>query len=348
MMSLSLPLLKPLSPGLFTTHLQPSTYMGSEGARVVRVPYRRWLPQKIMRKLRGNVGVMDELVRFKPNAILFHGTCGWEVRTAARYVQRFPETRFYIDSHEDWNNSARSFISREILHKLYYGPVLRSAASKAGKILCVNSESIEFVHDLYRVPREMLEFFPLGGHPIAATQYQQRRDAARKALGVTGQDFVVVQSGKQTQRKKLIESLKAFSAVDDPRLRLFITGMLADDIRVEAEDLIKADARVTFLGWKSSDELTDILCGADVYLQPGTQSVTMQHSLCCRCPVILDDVPSHEIYKRQNGWFVQSQRDLEAALREVPHADLGAYSENSYRLACEMLDYSVLAQRILR
>jgi len=40
--------------------------------------------------------------------------------------------------------------------------------------------------------------------------------------------------------------------------------------------------------------------------------------------------------------------ELARALSEVPHADLDAMKANSETLAREMLDYSILADRVLR
>jgi hypothetical protein len=111
--------------------------------------------------------------------------------------------------------------------------------------------------------------------------------------------------------------------------------------------MISEDPRVEFLGWRSATELTDLLCAADVYLQPGTQSVTMQHSLCCRCAVILDDVPSHKVYVDGNGWLIGDRAPLEAALAGIAHADLPKMQERSLAIASGMLDYAKLANRIL-
>lgn len=332
-------------PGVLS-YTKPGEYVSAEGARVIRVPYGRWLPEKLMRKLRINSGVLKILRSFKPDSILFHGTCGWEIRTAARYVRETPGVKFYVDSHEDWNNSARNFISRELLHRAFYGPVLRSALGQIDKILCVNMESMDFVHELYGVPREMLEFYPLGGHPIEDGDYLRRRATARSALGVAETDIVILQSGKQTRRKKLADSLRALAAIKDARLRLFICGSIGEDVRTEIQPLIEADSRVAFLGWKSREELTDLLCAADVYLQPGTQSATMQHGLCCRCAVILDDVTGHRPYNRENGWFVTGPQGLVQALHELCHADLSTLQQNSDKVAREMLDYRVLSHRV--
>lgn len=324
------------------------TYQGGDGAPVRRLPYRGFLPHKVMAKLRMNVGTYESLVNFKPDVILFHGTCGWELRNCARYVRRNKGVVLYVDSHEDWNNSARGFVSRELLHRRYYGPILRSVLSDVEKILCVSMESIDFVADLYRIPRSYLEFYPLGGHPIDDAEYFMRRNSTRELYDIGEEDILILQSGKQTRRKKLLESLRSFTACTEPTLRFFIVGLLNDDIREAAEALIASDARVSYLGWQSPDKLTDLLCAADIYLQPGTQSATMQHALCCRCAVILDDVPAHKVYSCGNGWLINKKVAISDILGKVRDVDLAAMASASYAFACEVLDYKKLSLRILR
>jgi 1,2-diacylglycerol 3-alpha-glucosyltransferase len=328
-------------------YTQPGRFLGPEGAKVIRLPYRLW-PAKLARKLRIHPGVYRLLEEFRPNAILFHGTCGWEVATAARYARDNPNVLFYIDSHEDANNSARSFVSRESLHKMYYRFCLRRAWPVARKILCVSLETMDFVEEMYLVPRDKLEFFPLGGRPIPAVEYGERRRAMRTKLNIADHEILIIQSGKQTRRKKLIETLRAFKAAAPPHARLKIVGMLDNDIQAEAMRLMSENRQVEFLGWKSAEELTDLLCGADVYLQPGTQSVTMQHSLCCHCAVIIDDVSSHHVYMNGNGWLLNDETTLEAAIAATADVDLARMQERSYAVASRLLDYATLGQRIFR
>jgi hypothetical protein len=290
--------------------------------------------------------VFGILEQFQPDSILFHGTCGWELITVARYIKRNRQVTLYVDSHEDWNNSARTVMSRELLHKVYYRSIIKRSLPAISKILCCSTEAMDFVHDVYGVSHEHLEFFPLGGKPIPDDEYHLRRSRARDQYRIRPHEIVIVQSGKQTKRKKLIDSLRAIAALDF-EFRFLVVGVLHDDIREEAESLIRKTDRVSFLGWKSPLELTDILCAADVYLQPGTQSATMQHSLCSRCAVILDDVPAHAVYHRNNGWLVQGNDNLAAALSQLNTADLENMKLNSYRVAKELLDYTVLAKRVL-
>jgi len=328
------------------TYIEPGSYLGGEGAPVLRLPYVSWLPQPVGRKLRFHPGVYRLLEDFGPDVVLFHGGCGGELLTVSRYVGAHPKVRFFIDSHEDWNNSARKFLSRDVLHRLFYGPILRWSLPRAEKLLCISTETMDFAHDLYQVPRDRLEFFPLGGRPVPDSEYADRRLETRHSLRLNADTIALVQSGKQTKRKKLLESLAAFGQWKTAKARLFIAGTLDDEIRDQAMAMIGADERVIFLGWQSVDDLTSLLCAADIYLQPGTQSATMQHALCCRCAIILDDVPAHQVYHQDNGWLISEQQGLSAILENIHQSSLESMQSRSHQIALDLLDYDKLSRRI--
>jgi len=330
-------------------YVEPTTYKGSDGAIVHRIEYVSYIPLSLARKLRIHRNVFNLLEEFMPDSILFHGACGWELITVAKYKKKYPNVKFYIDSHEDWNNSARNFISRAILHKLYYKNILKYVFPYAEKILCVSKETMDFVEDVYGIKRSHLEFFPLGGHPLPDAIYSEKRNSTRNKLNIKDDEILFVQSGKQTKRKKLLESLEAFQSVKDGKFVFIIVGLLADEIKTKAEKLINTDDRIKFLGWKTADELVDILCAADVYVQPGTQSVTMQNSLCNRCAIMIDDVPSHKIYFQNNGWLINSKQPMQSIFYEISENKiiLEKMKKKSFSLAKKMLDYKILSKRIL-
>jgi len=329
-------------------YVAPSEYLGNEGARIKRIPYRRWLPHKVMRKLRMHPKVYYEIERFSPEIILFHGTCGWELRAVTRFARRHPKLKFFIDSHEDANNSAKGFVSRELLHKRYYGPILRSAIGAAEPILCISLETIDFVRSTYRIPSQKLEFFPLGGHPLPDEDYTRRRAEWRQKLGLDERHVMFLQTGKFTRAKRLLASLRAFTAIRDPAFRLFLSGVLTSDDRDEIRDLIDSDARIHFLGWNDAEDLRSLMAASDIYLQPGSQSVSMQNSMCQRCALIIDNVKSHQPFMDGNGYFTQAGRDLDRIFTSIS-ADKGSLPRmqaRSYEIALAKLDYAKLASRI--
>jgi 1,2-diacylglycerol 3-alpha-glucosyltransferase len=330
------------------TYLEPSDYLGSDGARVIRLPYKRFCPKKIMRKLRMHPDVAKTIESFKPDTILFHGTCGWELITVSNYVKRHPDVRLYVDSHEDYNNSARNFISKWLLHFLYYRTVVRYCSRWINKILCVNIDSMFFLQDLYGLKAQQLEFFPLGGKIFHDDEYKKMRQLAREKLGFDDSEIVFLQSGKINRSKKLLQSLLAFREISEGKFRFIIAGTLEQDVSNEAQEIIASDSRIRHLGWLNPEELQSALCAADIYVQPGTQSATMQMSLCCRCAIVIDDNISHKPYLKTNGWLINSDASLKNAFREIAASPdiVKVMSENSALLAAELLDYRKLSKRI--
>jgi glycosyltransferase involved in cell wall biosynthesis len=332
------------------TYLNPGKYLGTDGAMVIRLPYRSWLPHFLMRKLRAHPGVYALLEEEKPDVILFHGLCGWELTAAAKYRKAHPYTKLYVDSHEDFNNSARSFVSRYVLHSAYYRPIARYCLAAIDKILCISVDTINFVCDYYKFPSSKIEFYPLGGKVFVDSDFYEIRLATREQYEIETDQVLFVQSGKIDRTKKLLESLHAFLEVNDPRFYFIIVGHLQDEISAEVESLINNDVRIRFVGWKTPDELRRLLCAADIYVQPGTQSATMQMSLCCRCAVILEDVPSHKPFVDGNGWLIGKQLSLDEAFNEVAMANdsLQLMSTQSAAIAARLLDYKSLAARLYR
>lgn len=332
-----------------TVFVEPTTYTGAEGARVVRIPYHPWIPRFLAPKLRIHRNVSAMLEEMAPDVVIFHGLVGFELLTAVRFSREHPQVVLHADCHADYDNSARTFLSRYLLHGLYYRGIVRRALPELGGVLCTTMSVMQFVHQVYGVPEDRLEFFPLAGHPVPEDRYHRLRRQKRSELGLTSEHILIIQSGKQTRRKKLLESLEAFVDLPDDRFRLVIAGSLFDDIRSRAEVLISRDDRITFVGWQSVEDLNALLCAADVYLQPGTQSVTMQNSLCAHCAVVIDDVPSHRVYHCGNGWLINEQntlKDIFHAIAEDPE-QLEAMQSASFEFAKATIDYRKLATRLL-
>ena len=330
-------------------YLPAGRYRNSHGVEVIRLPYHPWMPQALAKSLRPHREVYRLLEEFAPDTILFHGMCGWELVTVSRYKKAHPTVKFYVDTHTDFINSARGPVSKWGLHFLYYRTLVHWCLPWIDKILYISLLTGKFAQEFYGIPEDKLEFYPLGGHPVPDDEYHEIRRAARENLGVSEDHILFVQSGKQAASKKLLDTLEAFTGNPDPRFQLVIVGALLDDIRDQAQALIESDLRIQFAGWKTPDELKALLCGADVYLQPGSQSATMQTSLCCRCVPVLEDIPGHGFYTRNNGWLVNNQEGLVSVFAEISSgvANLHQMSDESEKLAKKELDYAVLARRVL-
>jgi 1,2-diacylglycerol 3-alpha-glucosyltransferase len=339
-----------IRPSGLIEYLSPGHSLGAEGAPVTRLPYVRWLPNVISRKVRAYRGLRRFLVNEDPDVIFFHGCAGWALLTVKWFVDSNPETIFNIDSHEDHTNSARTWPAK-LLHRHFYGPIARRASRSAGPILCVTTSTIDFLEEMYKLQRQGLEFFPIGGHVDPDDEYLLRRGRARLRLGLSEGQRLVLQAGKFTESKRVSNTVAAFRRVSDPTARLVLAGSFPNDMPTQdVERALDEDRRIAYLGWQSPEDLRDLLCAADIYVQPGSQSVTMQQSLCSRCAIIISDMPSHRLYIEDNGWLVSDDASLQDALCMAcsPEISVAEMGNRSLNIARNLLDYSVLAKRALK
>lgn len=332
------------------SYVEPSKYIGTDGAKVIRLAYRSFLPHYVMTKLRMHSKVYQILEDFKPDIIMFHGMCGFELLTVSNYIKSYPNVKLFVDSHEDFNNSARNFISLNSLYRMFYTPIINIAKKNVSKFFYPTFESNVFCKKVYKLKDSELEHFPLGGTVFSDDEYDSIRSQKRKAFGFLESDTVFFQSGKFDKKKKLLESISSFSKVQDDNFRFIVAGSLDKEIEPDFKKLLAKDSRITYIGWVESDELLELLCMCDVYVQPGSQSATMQMSVSARCPVILADVPSHRHSFYENGFLVDSTEQLTNAFKEISNNPdiLNTMSENSFTYAKENLDYSKLAKRLTK
>lgn len=320
------------------------------GIWLIRKSYRSIMGEFVSGKVRSVEGLYEIIESQRPD-ILFQTTpCSYEILTTSKYKQNNPTVRFYVKSHEDRHNSARNVLSREILHKMFYRRLIQNALPSIDKMFYITYETAEFLKTMYNIPDHMMEFLPLGGVVLEEKSRNLKRNRARQDLGLDEENVLIVHTGKMNRRKRTDEVLEAFTRVPSNRLRLILIGSLDEDIKANVERLVASDNRVRFLGWKSGDELLDYLCASDLYMQPGTQSATMQNAVCCGNAVAVYPYPSHKALLEDRAFYVESREDIERLLRYVAYnADaLKEKREELNRVALEVLDYRILAAKLYR
>src|SRR5699024_12102175 len=86
----------------------------------------------------------------KPDVILFHGSQSYDLLNVEKYKNDNPRVKLYVDNHADRGNSAKGFISKNVLHKFYYKKILQKCLPYIDKIFYVTYERKLFLEDIYR------------------------------------------------------------------------------------------------------------------------------------------------------------------------------------------------------
>lgn len=322
----------------------------SSGVRLIRLKYDFIFNGTVSAKIRKVSRLYRLLELERPDVVLFHGVAGWEMLSAARYKRAHPNTKLYIDSHEDFHNSGTFWASRFFQYRVFNRLLVSKIRSVVDKFLYLSSESKDFLSQMYGLKNEDMEFYPLGGNVVPKAQRLHYSKEIRARHGFSSDDILILHSGKLDAAKKTVELVQAFLTVGRTNLKLVVIGSIPDSQRSLLEPLFDKSPNVFFLGWKSGRELVAYICAADLYFQPGTQSATMQNAICCGTPVALYPYASHRPYIRDNGYFVSDSDDYVRVFEalEIDKKNLAKMSDNSYALAYELLDYKVLAKRLYR
>jgi glycosyltransferase involved in cell wall biosynthesis len=319
------------------------------GAKITRLQYSWKMLGWLSTKIRAHKGLRENLESLKPDRILFHGLTAWGLLSVAAYTRSNPRVKLFVDCHEDFNNSARTWLSREILHKRFYKPIFRRCVDQIHEVLCITVDSLDFAIEFYESPCEKTRMYPLGCTTESPETVAYRRAAFRARNGFVETDIIITQTGKLDRTKQLEAALHAFCANPSPNLKLVIAGRMTDDVSAVCLPLIKSDPRILDLGWQTPDELRTVLAGADCFLHPFGQTVTTQMAMGYGCVILAQDLPSHRWLVGDNDYLFKDASQLPVVLKKVVEnqTELDQLKRANSEFAATHLDYKQLALQIV-
>lgn len=319
------------------------------GVRLIRLPYVRVFNALISEKVRKVSGLYDILCELKPDVIMCHGLCSLSTLDVIKYKKNNKNVKLYADTHANSKNSGQNWFSLYVLHKGLYRFINQKSLPHIDKYFYITSDCKQFAIKNYGVSESLMEFYPLGGKLPQKENYDSARKRIREELCLKKDELLFVHTGKLDAAKRTKELLQAFSEVRQLNAKLIIIGSIPNSMKDILFELIDADDRVEYLGWKSAEELTDYLCASDLYLQPGSESATMQNAVCANCPVLCYPHESYlNGYDYGNIIWAKTQDEIAECFEKIAHGkiDLGVLSKYSSKCACELLDYKRLAERL--
>ena len=142
--------------------------------------------------------------------------------------------------------------------------------------------------------------------------------------------------------------MKGFSDFTGKQSKLFIIGTAEKEVEIEINKY-SADRRIHYLGWMNSEKLQQFLMAADLYIQLGSQSATMQHALCNGCAVAVYPYESHIFLLKDIAYYIESARDITQLLEKISNnfCDFDQKKECSINFAKKVLDYKIISNIIV-
>lgn len=269
------------------TYVKSGQYNNEDDILVIRLPYVRYMLRKVSSKLRKYIGLKSVLESFEPDFIFIHDVQFLDISIIRKYAQK-NKVKIVADCHTDFSNSARSFVSRYLLHGIIYKYCAKQIEPYVSMFYGVLPARVDFLRQVYDLPYEKTELLVMGAEDEKANIAMRHSNilANRKLHNIDDEDFLIVFGGKIDKAKKQVLILMdAVNQIDDNKIKLIIFGSIIPDMKTIVEK--KCSDRVRYIGWATANQSYDYFGMADVACFPGRHSVYWEQVAGMGIPLIV-------------------------------------------------------------
>ncbi len=288
----------------------PSSYRDKNGFDVIRLAYKK--PYRWNRLFRHFVGLQNAIESVAPDIIFIHGACFGDTPIIRRYIKKHPSTKLFVDSHADWINSAKNWLSLNILHPIIWRHYSKVIEPYMIKCFGVTPMRCRFLKEMYHVNPEIIEYLPLGvDDEMIPKDKDSVRNNIRNEFGVNKTDFLILTGGKIDKLKNTHVLLNAFDKLNNPHVHIVICGVLTPEMEYLKEK-IEANRNIHYLGWCNAEKVIDCMIASDLACFPGTHSTLWEQAVGVGIPAIFKRWPEMEhVNINGNCKFVKGEDDDE-------------------------------------
>ncbi len=260
-----------------------SEYFDKNGYKVIRLEYKT--PSKIYKILRKYKGFYKTLEKENPDIIFSHGISMADNSELRKYLKKHSNVKLYADNHADYINSATTFLSKNILHKIIWKCYAKMVEQYFIKCYGVTPMRCRFLKEMYNIDSNIIEYLPMGVDDEAIPMNRiEIREEFRKQYNIKDEEFLIFTGGKIDKRKHIHILIDAINLLNDSKIHLVICGVLSPEMEYLKE---KFNKNVHYLGWCSSDQVMNNMIAADFACFPGTHSTLWEQAVGVGLPCIL-------------------------------------------------------------
>lgn len=264
----------------------PSSYMNNDGIKVTRLAYGNGLLSRVLRKYKDTI---ISIKKSEPDILFIHGLQFLDILSVIRFVKNNRNVKIYIDNHSDFSNSARTFISKWILHRIIWRYCAQRTLKYTEKYFGVLPARVDYLKKMYKIPASKIELLLMGADNLILSDALINFDLTnfRSSINVSNNDFLIVTGGKIDQAKKQVLLLmKAINLLDDVyNIKLLVFGSVQNEIKQEFDNLLSE--KIVYLGWANDLDSYRYFYAADLVIFPGRHSVYWEQVVAIKKPLIV-------------------------------------------------------------
>lgn len=263
-----------------------STKITKDGYKVVRVDYKR--PFYYFNKfVRSYKGIYKLLENEKPDLIFLHDFSFFDIRKVIKYVASNKNVKLYADCHTDYINSARTWISRIIFHKIVWRYYAKKMSPLVSKFYGTTPLRCDFLREAYAIDSKKIELLVLGIDDKEMVKKNRKNVRVKyiNKLKVSETDFIIVTGGKIDDQKNIHLLMQAVNNINRENIKLVVFGTVSPDMNTLFHDLLVSSS-IHYVGWQDPDKILDYFILADLIVFPGTHSVLWEQAVGAGVPCL--------------------------------------------------------------
>jgi 1,2-diacylglycerol 3-alpha-glucosyltransferase len=276
-------------------YLKAMDYINENGIQVHRLDYVSFIPKSLVRKLRVYKGAYNAIVKFKPDIIFLHDIQFLDIVCVVRYLKTRPNVKVFADGHTDFSNSAKTFLSKYLLHGLVYRYCSKKIEPYVQTFFGTLPARVDFFKEMYGTPPDKTVLLVMGADDDLVNRAKENnsRERIRTEHGIKDDDFLIVTGGKiDSSKRQTIELMKAVAGFNNNKIKLMIFGSVSTEIQTDFDALLDRK-NIFYVGWLHSENTYEYFEAADLIVFPGRHSVLWEQAVGQGKPCLFKYFPGH-------------------------------------------------------
>lgn len=262
------------------------SYNNEYGIPVTRLEFKNF---KYSKRFRIYKDTFKAILNAKPDIIFVHNCQFMDIRHVVNYVRKNPIVKVYVDNHADFSNSARSFLSKNILHKIIWKYCAHQIEPYVTKFYGVLPARVDFLKNVYKIPKEKIELLVMGADDdkvVEAKRLKVRKEI-REKHNIKEDDFLIVTGGKiDNAKKQTLLLMEAVKKIEKENVKLLVFGSVINELKNQINELSNG-SKIQYIGWVDSEDSYKYFASSDLVVFPGRHSVFWEQVVGLGLPMIV-------------------------------------------------------------
>ena len=254
------------------------------------------------------IGFKKTLEKIKPDVVFAHESRQGLPAIAAYYKNKF-KYKFIVDQHDFYHKIPNHVWWKKTLRFLDYFLfrkfIVNFSLKRADRIIVLTDQTKNFLKNTHKIKGNKMQLIPLGVDTDSFKFKESSRSRIRKKHKIKEDEIAIVFAGTIVRRKGLDIIFKAFSELDNNKLKLLIVGNGEVNYVNELKELAKKlgiEKNTIFTGFKNKKEIPDYFSASDIGVWPGNNSVIIMEAMACKLPIVMVDLQLGYLTSFNNGF----------------------------------------------